>query len=108
VLHRGRIAVKGRKTEWDRVARFGKMLEQKVRDHPDETEVTAKLAEVLAQSGIGVVGDQTGACHFSDGSCQEITELQCIAAKGIAWDGPGTHCPVSSSETSAQKVSKTA
>jgi hypothetical protein len=99
--------MKGSKTEWDRVAGLGQILEEKVKDHADETEITAKVAEILTEFDVGVVGDPTGACHFGDGSCQELTELQCIKAKGVAWDGPGTTCPSPSSNASAKQVSTT-
>ena len=34
----------------------------------------------------------TGACCFSDGTCQELTLLQCIGAGAIIFQGKGTTC----------------
>jgi hypothetical protein len=82
------------------------LLEDKIRDHPDREELTVKLMEVLFEASAAAGTDPTGACHFGDGSCQELTELDCINQKGIKWDGPGTHCYVTTKAGLKEELTK--
>jgi hypothetical protein len=58
-------------------------------DRADQTcqRVIAILARMEA-----IAGDELGACFFSNGSCEQLTEGTCLAVGGISWLA-GAPCP---------------
>jgi hypothetical protein len=64
-------------------------------DRADQTcqRVIAILARMEA-----IAGHELGACFFSNGSCEQLTEETCMALGGISWLA-GAPCPCPKSQT---------
>jgi hypothetical protein len=68
-------------------------------DRADQTcqRLIALLARLDASTG-----EELGACFFSDGSCEQLTEGTCQAVGGISWRA-GEPCPCAEPESTDRR-----
>jgi hypothetical protein len=60
-------------------------------------------SQPLAPMG-AMADDEMGACFFSDGTCEQLTQGSCEAAGGISWEA-GAPCPCTDSQTTDGQMS---